>query len=106
MTSSMVRKASRYSFFDGDLLPCETDEVASSTVNRYNEFVARVEELGLPSCIDDKPLLNVRALTRTSGGLLTACIGERNKVAPRCEDSRPVDRRDAGKGLRMGPRSP
>jgi hypothetical protein len=38
-------------------------EKAASIIQRYNDFVARVEELDLIPAIDAKPLLDVRYFT-------------------------------------------
>lgn len=42
-------------------------EVATTIVTRYNEFVNRVEELELPACIDDKPVLNGKEVVTILG---------------------------------------
>ena len=59
INDSFDGRQSKPSLLIGYLMLYSTANVASSIVNRYNDFVSRVEELGLPGCIDDKPLLNV-----------------------------------------------
>lgn len=81
-------------------------EQATTVVTRYNDFVKRVEVLELPACIDDKPILNVRDTIRSQLHLFILSTGKGGCNYLGCKQTRALDWRSTGEGLRMGSRQP
>lgn len=62
-----------------------TDPAISDIINGYNAFVDRIEQLGLPSAIEEKPRLDVSSVIPASAharSLVASSAGQRNQRAP------------------------
>ena len=63
-------------------------EAGAKVVEAYNKLTRRIEELGLPESIDEKPLLNVRNLSTSSCQKADRMTGKRNHQRIGCIEER------------------